>query len=73
MSYYDDEKIIGTLNSNSNGILQISTSYTTGWKAFVDGNEFSGQRAALASMMGTTSSKIQEDLTKIIGDISLKK
>ena len=39
MSYYDDEKIIGTLNANSNGILQISTSYTTGWKAFVDGKE----------------------------------
>ena len=39
MAYNDDETISGTIYANSSGILQISTSYTLGWKAFVDGKE----------------------------------
>ena len=39
MAYNDDETISGTIYANSSGILQISTSYTSGWKAFVDGKE----------------------------------
>ncbi len=30
-------EIKGTVNIEENGILQIATSYTTGWKAYVDG------------------------------------
>lgn len=36
---YGDNHISGTINSNNNGILQITTSYSDGWKAYVDGKE----------------------------------
>jgi len=36
---YGDNYISGTINSNNNGILQITTSYSDGWKAYVDGKE----------------------------------
>ena len=39
LTSFSDENLLGRINANSNGILQISTSYTTGWKAFVDGKE----------------------------------
>ena len=32
-----NREIKGTVNIEENGILQIATSYTTGWKAYVDG------------------------------------
>lgn len=36
---YGDNYISGTINSNNDGILQITTSYSDGWKAYVDGKE----------------------------------
>lgn len=36
---YGNNYISGTVNTNINGILQIATSYSNGWKVFVDGNE----------------------------------
>ena len=36
---YGNNYISGTINSNNDGILQITTSYSNGWKAYVDGNE----------------------------------
>ena len=36
---YGDNYISGTINSDTNGILQITTSYSEGWKAYVDGKE----------------------------------
>ena len=33
---YGNNYISGTVNSSENGILQISTSYSDGWKAYVD-------------------------------------
>lgn len=36
---YGDNYISGKINSKSNGILQIITSYSDGWKAYVDGKE----------------------------------
>ena len=36
---YGDNYIKGTISSNNNGILQITTSYSDGWKAYVDGKE----------------------------------
>ena len=32
-----NKEIKGTIHIKENGILQIATSYTTGWKAYVDG------------------------------------
>ena len=34
-----DDYIKGILNNSKSGILQISTSYSSGWKAYVDGKE----------------------------------
>ncbi len=39
VSKCDDKQIIGTVNLKENSILQISTSYTIGWKAYVDGKQ----------------------------------
>ena len=36
---YRDNFISGTIKAKNNGILQITTSYSDGWKAFVDGKE----------------------------------
>ena len=36
---YGNQFVKGELNNQKNGILQISTSYSDGWKAFVDGKE----------------------------------
>ena len=36
---YGDNYINGTINSENSGILQITTSYSDGWKAYVDGVE----------------------------------
>lgn len=36
---YGNQFIKGELNNQKNGILQISTSYSDGWKAFIDGKE----------------------------------
>jgi len=36
---YGDNYISGKINSESNGILQITTSYSDGWKAYIDGKE----------------------------------
>ncbi len=36
---YGDNYISGKINSDSNGILQITTSYSDGWKAYIDGKE----------------------------------
>lgn len=36
---YGNDYILGTVNTDKNGILQITTSYSDGWKAYVDGNE----------------------------------
>jgi len=36
---YADNYISGKINSESNGILQITTSYSDGWKAYIDGKE----------------------------------
>lgn len=36
---YDDKKIVGTISNKEDGILQISTSFSSGWKAFVDNKE----------------------------------
>ena len=35
----ENSEIIGRINNNANGILQIPTSYSKGWKAYVDGKE----------------------------------
>ena len=35
----ENNYIKGTINAKSNGILQITTSYSKGWRAFVDGEE----------------------------------
>lgn len=34
-----DNFIKGNITNNKSGILQISTSYSNGWKAYVDGKE----------------------------------
>ena len=34
-----DDFIKGNITNKKSGILQISTSYSTGWKAYVDGKE----------------------------------
>lgn len=34
-----DNYIKGNINNGKSGILQISTSYSSGWKAYVDGKE----------------------------------
>lgn len=36
---YGNNYISGTINSNNNGILQITTSYSDGWKAYIDEKE----------------------------------
>lgn len=36
---YGDNYISGKINIGSNGILQIATSYSDGWKAYIDGRE----------------------------------
>lgn len=36
---YGNNFIKGTVNTNNNGILQLTTSYSKGWKAFVDDKE----------------------------------
>ena len=36
---YGNDYITGTVNTASNGILQITTSYSDGWKAYVDDKE----------------------------------
>jgi len=36
---YDNQFVKGELNNQKNGILQISTSYSDGWRAFIDGKE----------------------------------
>lgn len=36
---YGDNYIKGTINSANSGVLQITTSYSDGWKAYVDGVE----------------------------------
>ncbi len=36
---YDNNHISGTINNQEDGILQISTSYSNGWSAYVDGNK----------------------------------
>lgn len=36
---YGKNYISGTVNINKNGILQLTTSYSDGWKVFVDGKE----------------------------------
>lgn len=36
---YDNTYLKGTINVEKDSILQISTSYTSGWKAYVDGKE----------------------------------
>lgn len=33
------KKYLGTINNDENGILQLSTPYSKGWKAYVDGNK----------------------------------
>ena len=35
----DKDYIRGTINNEKSGVLQISTSYSKGWKAYVDGKE----------------------------------
>ena len=34
---FSDEKISGTIKNDEDGILQVSTAYSLGWNAFVDG------------------------------------
>lgn len=34
-----EDYIKGNINNTKSGILQISTSYSSGWKAYVDGKE----------------------------------
>ena len=36
---FSSEKITGTIENKEDGILQIATSYTLGWAAYVDGNK----------------------------------
>ena len=36
---FSSEKIAGTIDNKEDGILQIATSYTLGWTAYVDGNK----------------------------------
>jgi len=36
---YGNNYIAGTVNTDNGGILQITTSYSKGWKAYVDGKE----------------------------------
>lgn len=36
---YGNDYISGTVDTGKNGILQITTSYSDGWKAYVDGKE----------------------------------
>jgi len=36
---YGDNFVSGHVNNNTDSILQITTSYSSGWKAFVDGKE----------------------------------
>ena len=39
LTSFSDEKVTGTIDTNEDGILQISTSYSLGWNAYVDGNK----------------------------------
>ena len=40
LTSFNNEKITGNINNDEDGILQISTSYTTlGWTTYVDGNK----------------------------------
>ncbi len=39
VSKCNDKEIVGTVNLKENSIMQVSTSYTTGWKAYVDGKK----------------------------------
>lgn len=36
---FNDNNLTGSINNSEDGILQVSTSYTSGWKAYVDGVE----------------------------------
>ena len=36
---YGNNYISGTVNPTKNGILQITTSYSDGWKVYIDGKE----------------------------------
>jgi len=36
---YGNNYISGTVNTDTNGILQITTSYSDGWKVFIDGKQ----------------------------------
>ena len=36
---FSDERLAGTINNKEDGILQVSTSYSQGWTAYVDGNK----------------------------------
>lgn len=36
---YGNDFLSGTLKTNTNGILQMTTSYSDGWKAYIDGKE----------------------------------
>ena len=36
---FSSKKITGTIENKEDGILQIATSYTLGWTAYVDGNK----------------------------------
>lgn len=37
ISEYSNSSVSGTINNTEDGILQLSTSYSTGWTAYVDG------------------------------------
>ena len=39
LTKYDGDSLEGTISNKENGILQISTSYSTGWTAYVDGEK----------------------------------
>lgn len=39
LTSFDNEKFSGTIKNDEDGILQVSTSYSDGWKAYVDGNK----------------------------------
>ena len=39
LNKFDSNSIEGTISNKENGILQISTSYSTGWTAYVDGEK----------------------------------
>lgn len=39
LTSYNDKKLCGTIKNDEDGILQVSTAYSLGWKAFVDGSK----------------------------------